>query len=384
MTTKRSGEQFSFGAWCGGIARSLAQPLLAVVFGLLVGAVVILLTGESVVEVYAAMFRGGFGTTFYLLSTLTRATPIIFAALGAAMAWRAAYYNIGGEGQMVVGAFCATVSALYLPISGFLGMLIALVIGTVCGGLYGLLAAWLNNKFNVVLVICTLMFNYVANYIVYYFVSYPLKDNTGDGLVAKTLTIDKSMWISRLGWVKGSPFHWGFFIAIAVTIFIIFLTKKTVFGYESRMSGLNRSFAEYGGVKRSRIMYLTMFLSGALCGMGGAVEALGLKHLYMHDMIVSPQYAWTGLMAALIADLNPVGIVVCSIFLAGIQTGGAALERTTNVPLQLTMVIQSVITLFVSAKMLARYLKNRKSKRATTPEKPAVPANTQGGVRNEL
>ena len=249
-------------------------------------------------------------------------------------------------------------------------------------GLYGLLAAWLNNRFNVVLVICTLMFNYIANYIVYYFVSYPLKDNTGDGLVAKTLMIDKSMWIPRLGWVKGSPFHFGFFIAVLVTIFILFLTKKTVFGYESRMSGLNREFAEYGGVKRSRIMYLTMFISGALCGMGGAVEVLGLKHLYMHDMITSPSYAWTGLMAALISDLNPVGIVVCSIFLAGIQTGGAALERTTNVPLQLTMVIQSVITLFVSAKMLARYMKNRKVKRAVK-EEIAAPANPQGGVQNE-
>lgn len=361
-------------------AAGLAQPLLAVVFGLLVGAVVIALTGENIFVVYKAMFHGGFGTPFYFLATLTRATPIIFCALGASMAWRAGYYNIGGEGQLIVGGFCTAVSALYLPISGVLGLLVALFIGTVCGGLYALLAAWLNNKFNVVLVICTLMFNYIANYLAFYFVSFPLKDVTGDGLVAKTLQIDPSMWIPRLGWVKGSPFHYGFFIAVAVAALVLFITKKTVFGYESRMSGLNRNFAEYGGVKRTRTMYITMFLSGMLCAMGGAVEVLGLKHVYMHDMLTSPSYAWTGLMAALISGLNPIGIVVCSIFLAGIQTGGAALERTTNVPLQLTMVIQAVITLFVSAKIMVRVYQKRKAaeiKQITDKE------NAQGGAKDE-
>ncbi|MFV0350785.1 MAG: hypothetical protein ACK5JF_00520, partial [Oscillospiraceae bacterium] len=109
---------------------------------------------------------------------------------------------------------------------------------------------------------------------------------------------------------------------------------------------------------------LTMLGSGMLCALGGTTEVLGVKHLYMHEMLKSPSYAWTGLMAALIADLNPIGTVVCSIFLAGLQTGGAMLERNSNIPLEITTIIQQVITLLVSTKLLIRFLQARSRKKA--------------------
>lgn len=360
--------------WLKSSISELGQPLFAIAAGMLIGAIIILAMGESIFEIYGAMFQGGFGTSFYFLATLTRAIPIILCGLGAAFAWRAGYINIGGEGQLIFGGFVTAVSALYLPFRGVIGAVIAIALGMLAGGLYALLAAWLDDRFGVILVISTLMFNYIANYITYYFVSFPLKDNTGDGLVAKTLTIDKSMWIPRLGIVKGSTFHYGFFLAILVMVIILFIIKKTTFGYESRMGGLNKCFAEYGGVKRTKVMFITMFCSGAICAFGGSIEVLGLKHVYMHDMLRSPSYAWTGLMAALIANLNPIGTVICAIFLAGIQTGGAAIERSTNVPLEITMVIQAVITLLVSAKLLNHAIKVRKVK---------LTQSAEGGAQNE-
>lgn len=348
--------------------KKLWQPLLAIIVGLLIGALVIMVVGENPIAVYAVMCKGGFGTLYYFLATLTRSVPIIMCGVGAAFAWRAGYINIGGEGQLIVGGFMATATALCLPVKGPLGVVIVIFSGMLFGGLYAFLASWLDKRFGVVLLISTLMFNYIAHYITFYFVAYPLKDNTVDGIVPKTVQLDKSLWLPRINWVTGTTFHAGFFIALFAVAAVIFITRKTIFGYESKMGGLNPNFARYGGVKQKKVMYLTMLGSGALCGLGGTLEVLGLKHLYMHEMLKSPSYAWTGLMAALIADLNPAGTVICSIFLAGLQTGGSALERNTSVPLEITTIIQAVITLLVSAKLLTRVVQSRKKKIAVRAE----------------
>lgn len=358
------------------VLNKIWQPILAIIAGLLIGAVIILIIGENPVQVYQVMLKGGFGNLYYFLATLTRSVPIIMCGVGAAFAWRAGYINIGGEGQMIVGGFMATVTALYIPVRGPFGILIVMLAGMLFGGLYAFLASWLDERFGVILLISTLMFNYIAHYITYYFVAYPLKDNSVDGIVPKTVQIDKALWLPRLNWVKGTTFNMSFFVVLLVVAAVIFITGKTIFGYESKMGGLNANFARYGGVKRKKVMYLTMLGSGALCGLGGTLEVLGLKHLYMHEMLKSPSYAWTGLMAALIANLDPVGTVICSIFLAGLQTGGTALERNTSVPLEITTIIQSVITLLVSAKLLARVLAAKKRKSAAQ-----AAASAKGGVQ---
>ncbi len=365
------------GGTFGRIINILGQPLLSILAGLFIGAVIIgIQTGSisKIFEVYKVMFTGGFGipvqngarNPYYLLATLTRAVPIILCGLGAAFAWRAGYINIGGEGQLVVGGFMTAVAAIYLPFGSIVGIILAIAIGMVCGGLYAWIAAWLDDKFGVFVLITTLMLNYVANNMTAYFVAFPLKDNTGDGIVPKTHMIDSSLRLMRLNWVKGSTFNIGFFIMLVAAAVVMFVSFKTTFGYESRMSGLNKDFAEFGGVKRRKVMYITMVASGALCGLGGALEVLGVKYLYMDNMLKSPSYAWTGLMAALISNLNPVGTLLCSIFLAGLQTGGAAIERQSSIPLEITTIIQAVITLFVSAKLLVGYLKRRTVKKSQT------------------
>ena len=352
------------------ILRSLLQPMVAVVLGLGVGALVTAAIGENVAVIFGTMFKGGFGTLYYLMATLTRSVPIILCGLGAVLSWRAGFYNIGGEGQLVVGGFVAAVTAIYLPLKGVSGIIVVLAAGAVAGGLYSLFAAWLRERFGAVIVITTLMFNYIANFLTFYMVSFPLKDVSGDGIVARTRMIGSALWLPRF--TKGSTFSLAFPIAILACLVVLFVIRRTVFGYESRMGGLNPDFAKYGGVKLGRVMLMAMFGSGALAGLGGALEVLGLRHYYMHGMLSSPGYAWTGLMAALISNLNPVGTVVASIFLAGIQTGGAAVERSTNVPLEITMVIQASMTIMVSSNLLGSFLKKRRQ-----TVKPASPARKE-------
>ncbi len=344
----------------GRLWRALRQPLVATVFGLLVGAAVILACGQNPGAVYLEMFTKSFFSPYYLFSTLTRATPIIICAMATGMAWRAGYINIGVEGQMVAGTFAATVAALYLPGPPPLAALLAWLIGMAAGALYALLPAVLNWKFQVSMVITTLMLNYVANNLASYFVTYPLKDTSGDGLALQTPEIAEALRLPRLS--STSTFNAGFLIAVAVLLFMLFVTKKTVFGYESKMGGFNPSFARYGGTKQVKVMMITMALSGAIASLAGTAEVFGLKFRYADNMLSSTSYAWTGLMAALIADLDPLGMFFVSIFLSGLQIGGSAIQRSLGIPLEIATIIQCCITLFVSVKLVFRLTRKQSAK----------------------
>ena len=350
--------------------RALRQPLVATVFGLLVGAAVILACGHDPAAVYIEMFNKSFFTPYYLFSTLTRATPIIICAMATSMAWRAGYINIGVEGQMVTGTFAATVAALYLPGPPILVGLLAWLTGMAAGALYALLPAVLNWRFQVSMVITTLMLNYVANNIASYFVTYPLKDTSGDGLALQTAEIAEGLRLPRLS--STSTFNAGFLIAAAVVLFMIFVTKKTVFGYESKMGGFNPSFARYGGTKQVKVMIVTMALSGAIASLAGTAEVFGLKFRYVDGMLSNTNYAWTGLMAALIADLDPVGMFFVSIFLSGLQIGGSAIQRSLGIPLEIATIIQCCITLFVSVKLVFRSIRRKA---------PKEDGNVKGGAQ---
>ena len=353
---------------------ALKQPLIATLFGLVVGALVILACGENPFAVYVQMFDKSFFSQYYLFQTLTRATPIIICAMATAVAWRAGYINIGVEGQMVTGAFVGTVCALYIPGPAWLVMIVSIIIGMVAGALYALIPAVLDWKFSVSMVICTLMLNYVANYITSYFVTYPLKDPSGDGLALQTPQIDEGMRFWRL--VDKQTLNFGFILAILVLIFVLFITRKTVFGYESKMGGFNPFFARYGGTRQVRVMMITMALSGALAALAGHTEVFGLKYRFIDSMFSSTSYAWTGLMAALIANLNPIGMFVCSIFLAGLQVGGQAIQRSSGIPLEIATIIQCCITLFVSVKLTVGFIKLRRPGKSA-----AAKAEAEGGAQ---
>ncbi|MDO5725225.1 MAG: ABC transporter permease [Tissierellia bacterium] len=336
----------------------IVQVLLATLFGLLVGAIVIIISKEDPISVYAQLFEKSFIKPYYLMQTLTRATPIIICGLATAAAWRAGYINIGVEGQMVFGSFAATIVAIYMPGPPFLVLIVAILAGMAIGAMYAMIAAVLNMKYNVSIVISTLMMNYIANFITSYFVTYPFKDQSGDGLASQTVLIPEGTRFLKLS--SKTTFNIGFIIAILLVIGFIYMSKKTVFGYESKMTGFNPNFAKYGGVKEKRVMLKTMALSGAIAAMAGITEIFGVKYRFIEALFSSTAYAWTGLMSALIASLQPIGIFISSIFLAGLQVGGQSIQRSSNVPLQMATVIQSCITLFVSVRVGIGVFKNRK------------------------
>ncbi|MBD2872676.1 ABC transporter permease [Paenibacillus arenilitoris] len=340
--------------------RSLLQPLLAVIVGLAAGAVAIAVVGGSVLETYAEMWKGAFGSFYFFTNTLSRATPIILIGLGVALAFRAGFFNMGSEGQMVLGALSAAITALYLPGPAWLKLVAALVAGIISGGIWSAFAGWLDAKYRMNLLITTLLLNYIATLFAGYIVSYPLKDRTGSAAMAQTMMIDKSVWLPKL--FKGMSLHGGFLIAAVCAILLFLFMRYTLKGYEIRMLGGNPLFASYGGVQRGKMMLLSMFASGGFAGLAGSIEVLGTQYRYLDGALTTPGYAWSGIMATLLAGSHPLGTAVAAILLAALQTGGMGMERNTEVPLEVSSIIQAVLILFVSAKITYSFIKRRKAR----------------------
>lgn len=339
-------------------ASPLLQPLIAVLVGLLAGAIAIMISGGDVLETYTEALKGAFGGFYFTTNTLTRATPIILVGLGAAFAFRAGFFNLGAPGQMIFGALASALVGLYMPGPGWLVCIAALLAGVAAGGLWSVMAGYFDARFAVNLLISTLLLNYIADLFAGYLVAYPLKDTSGSAAMAQSAMLDKSVWLPKI--FSGMPLHLGFVFAVVGSLIIYVLLKRSVAGYEIRMLGGNPLFALYGGINRGSMMIISMFISGGLAGLGGAVEILGSQYRYIDGALTSADYAWTGIMAALLASSNPIGTMIAAVFLAALQTGGMGVERNTEVPLEVGAIIQSVLILFISARFTYSFWKRRK------------------------
>lgn len=339
--------------------KALKLPLIAVMVGLLIGAIVIALSGFNPLAAIQGLIMGGFGTTYSLTTTLTRATPIIFAGLAGALAWGSGYQSLGAAGQMVMGALASSIVAINCPGPDLFVLVMSLLSGIGAGMVYSLISIWVTERFQLYLLIITLMMNYIADYIASYVTSYIVKDPMGlDSSAIQTQLIQGSI-LPRL--MKGYTLHAGFIIAIVVTLLIYFIMKRTTFGYRAKMGGLNSLFAMYGGIKSTRMMYYVLLLSGAIAGLGGAIEVLGTRYRFVDGMITSPGYAWSGIIASLMSSNHPIGIFVSAIFLAGLTTGGSSIERSMGVPSEVTIIIQGIITLLITAKFVIKFNQKKKS-----------------------
>lgn len=329
------------------IARQLIAPTLSVVLALLIGVVFILLSGENVVDAYSKLILGplrGYNFT----SMLTRAVPLLLTGLCAMVSFRSGLLNIGGEGQLHLGAMAAACVALYVKgVPPVIHIPLCLVAAAIAGGLWAVLPAMLKALYRMNELFSTLMFNYIGILFTTYLATYPLRDPGPEGFVAQTMTIPRYLILARLG---GTRLHVGAFVALAAVPVTYYILWKTVSGYEMRMSGLNATFAEYGGVNQKAVIVRTMIMSGMLAGLAGGIEILGVHKRFIVNF--SPGYGFDGVVVAVLGGLHPLGVLISSLLMSVLKTGAMVMERGTNVPLQLVSVIQAVIIFFITAKAL--------------------------------
>ncbi|NOZ28332.1 MAG: ABC transporter permease [Chloroflexi bacterium] len=324
---------------------SMLVPVISLVLALLVAGILLILVGASPWETYKAMAIGAFGGKYNISETLVKAIPLMLTGLAVSIAFRMQFWNIGAEGQLVMGGFAAAGVALFFP-ERFpwlpdwsllpLMFLAAFAVGALWGLGPALLRAWLGvNE-----IITTLMLNYVAILWVEYLFVGPWKDPQGFGFPG-TAQFPKAAWLPRIT----GRVHLGLIIAIVAAVVLWLALGRTKWGYEIRVIGENPRAARYAGISLVRNIVLVMIVSGGLAGLAGFGEVAGISHRLQKGLSVG--YGYTAIIVAWLAKLNPWGVLLVAVLLAGLLVGGDQLQITMGLPASVALVLQGLILFFV-------------------------------------
>ena len=324
------------------MVKEAITPLLAVVFALTIGAIIIYFMGIDPLEAYRSLVRGSLGSKSAVSETLIKATPLMLTGLAFAFAFRCGLFNIGGEGQLYMGAFSAAAVGIYitgLPI--YVHLPLAIAAGFLGGGLWGLLSGWLKVKYGANEIITTVMFNYVAILWVSFIVTGPFKEPHGN--MPHSAPVEITAQLPRI--LSGTRLHLGIFIAILALIFFYVFLWHMKKGYEIRMVGQNPQAARYAGMNPERNIMLAMFLAGGMAGLAGARELLAVQHRLMQGL--SPGYGFDGIAVALLGKNGPIGILLGAILFGMLRSGGNLMQMINGVPVAIIYVIQALVIIFV-------------------------------------
>ena len=330
---------------------SFLVPVLAVTAAMSLIGFLIYSLGSSPVEAYKALIAGSFGTTYDFANSLNRAAPLMLVGLGVAVAFRGGVFNIGGEGQIMMGGIASSAVAIYftgLPI--YIHLPLALLAGFAGGALWGLIPGYFYAKHGTNLIITTIMLNDVALGILNTLVKGPMQEPPG--YYPQSPQIQPST-ILPLIW-PGTRLHAGLLIALAAAVLLYIILFRTPFGYEIRTVGENAVAAKHAGINVFRNQLMLMILSGGLGGLAGAIEILGSQYRLRPEFL--PNYGYEALAVAILAQKNPLGVIVSALLFGALKAGAGSMQRATNLPMSLVSILGGVIILFViSSGILMRF-----------------------------
>ena len=320
-------------------------PLCAILAALVLAAGLIGAAGVNPLTAYAEMLRGALGSRLSLTEMLTRASPFILTGLAAAVAFRARLWNIGGEGQFYLGALTTAWAGHSLGLPGPLGIAVLMFAGMAAGAVLLAGPAYLRLRFGVDEVVTTLLLNFVVILFVGLMIEGPLRDPLAFGW-PQSVPVDTAYRLPDL--VARTRLHVGLLFAIAAAGVVWLILARTVFGAETRAAGLNATAASFAGISLPRTLMGVAVLSGALAGLAGSIEVMGVTAGVTTTM--SPGFGYAGIVVAMLAALHPAGVVAAAIFVATVFVGADAMSRTTGVPSFIADVIValSLLTMLVA------------------------------------
>jgi ABC-type uncharacterized transport system permease subunit len=322
--------------------RAIVAPLVGALLGFLVGGILILIAGANPLEAYRIMIEGAVGGPRQITETLLKAAPLLIMGLGLTVAFRSKMWNIGGEGQYLMGAFGAVLVAL--PLQHALPAILLIPIMFIAGALFGAgwagIAAWLKIKRGVSEIISTLMLSYVALFLISYFARGPLKDPTS--FLPQSAEL---IGAARMPVFPGTRIHLGIVLAALFVPIIYVLLWKTPLGFRLRAIGSSRSVSRYAGMNVVWGLAFALLFSGALAGITGVME-VSASFTRLKDGIAAG-YGFAGILVALLGQLHPVGVLLSALFFAALSNGAQTMQSLTGLPISLGQVIQALIVLFV-------------------------------------
>jgi simple sugar transport system permease protein len=322
-------------------ARDLAI-VVVLVFG--VGSLAMLLAHVSPIDGFSALFDGAFGTKEEIAETLVQTTNLLFPALGIAVAFRAGLFNIGAEGQLLLGGFAAGWIGAAIPAPGWIAIPMVLLAGALAGGVWGAIPGFLRARYGANEVIATLMLNVIATLLATYLVTGPLAQAGGGS--QETALLPKAAQLGDL--VVDSRLTWAFPIALVLAFVLRWLLQRTVFGYELRAAGEAPEAAKRAGINLGRTALVAMALSGAIAGLGGATIVAGVLHRF--NVGLSPGYGFIAIAVALVGNLDPLWICVAALGFGILQSGGIAMQVEAEVPRQVVALVTGLVIIALAGR----------------------------------
>ena len=337
--------------------------ILSVALGLLVGAIALILSGHNPITVYAALIDGIIGKPKYMAWTIIRATPLILTGLSIAFAFKTGLFNIGAEGQFIVGSLVAVLVGAGLDLPAIIHIPLTLLCAALAGAIWGGVAGWLKSKFGINEVIANIMLNWIA----FYLSNFVLMTSWLKVPNSETSVPIKDSAKISIDWLKGlvgpaTSVNWGIVISIIIVIIIAFILAKTTLGFELRAVGFNKFGAEYAGINVNSSILKSMAIAGILASAAGAIQVMGVSQNI--TILASPEgYGFDGIAVALIANSNPIGVIFSGLLFGAFKYGGTKMQAV-GAPSEVVNIVIGSIVYFIALSSVLRmlYIKFRENK----------------------
>lgn len=352
-------------------------PVFATLAALLVGAVMLLFLKVNPIEAYLSLWDGAFGSANSLAETLVKATPLLLVALGICISFRGNVINIGGEGQMIVGAILATwVGLTFTNLPGWVIISVAMLTGFLGGAIWGGVPGFLKAYFNVNEILSTVMMNAIAVQLMNFLLRGPMIDPAQAELASKIPQTARLIETFRLARLAPTRLHLGVLIAVILAILVYVLLWRTTIGYRIRAVGHNPHAARYAGINVKRYIVLSLLLSGAFAGLAGAIQVYGVNYRMITDGSASGftgSAGFNGIVAALFGQLHPILSIPASILFGALLVGANKMQRVVQVPSALVIALNGLVVVFVVSSEIWRRKRQRQRLAATDHEDQESP-----------
>ena len=318
-------------------------PLLSILLAFLIGGIIMAALGADPFQAVKFLFQGAFGSKAGIGTTLTKATPLMFTALCACFAYKCGVFNLGGEGQFLMGSMAAFLTCYFTGLTGVAGIVLALLAGALAGGIWGMIPGVLKITRGQNEMIISIMLNYVATL----FMGVIYTSWIRDASVPQTPAIADAVHLPRI--ISGMRFTWGLVIAVAVGLILYYVLFWTSAGFRLRAVGYNMTASRFNGIPVKRYMLASFIISGAIAGLGGSAELLGTQFRLINGF--GAGYGFDGVAMALIGQLHPLATMVVALFFAVLRVGSTTMQAATGVPTSVSDIIQALVIVFSVAGM---------------------------------
>lgn len=383
------------------LKKPIASAVIAILFGFCVAAVILASAGYDPIGSFAALFNGAFGKPKYISNVIIKATPLLLTGSAVAFAYKAGLFNIGGEGQYIAGTVLAVVVGSQINLPAPLQIPIVILVGMLGGAVLGGLVGWLKARFGIHEVITSIMFNWIALYLNNFVVqtdlfhkanstaTIPVNDSSFTMLLPNWKVSEEGMnALAGIPWFREmlvkTDMNVGIIVAIVAAVFIWWLLTRTKVGYEIRAVGLNKDAAQFAGISVEKNVVLCMVISGALCGLAGALTITGTSPHSISTLAAFENNGFNGLSVAFIAGCSPIGCIPASFLFAGLIYGGQSVQQVMGAPTEIINIMIGTIVFFMALGGIVPMLAERiERKRKLQAEEAAKAAAASAGKEDD-